>query len=279
MTATITAQAVNELRQKTGAGLMDCKKALAEANGDMQAAIDYLRKKGAKVSELRAGKAANEGVALAKTSNDGKEGVVIHLSSETDFVAKNEEFVSFAQQVADVALEKKPDSLEALLELTANGLSIKAKLTELVGKINENIQLSKYEHLSGDSVVAYNHAGYKIGVLVQLNKPLNEKVEAIGKDLAMQVAAMNPVAVDKDGVDQTTINREIEIGMEQARAEGKPENMLEKIATGKLQKFFKENTLINQQFVKDGSKTVDQVLKDVDKDLKIVAFRRVTLGA
>lgn len=277
MTATITAQAVNELRLKTGAGLMDCKKALTEANGDMEAAIDYLRKKGAKVSELRAGKAANEGVALAKTSADGKAGVAINLSSETDFVAKNQEFVTFAQQIADVALQHKPNSLDELLQLSVSGLTIKDKLNDLVGKINENIQLSKYEKLAGDAVVAYNH-GSRVAVLVQLNKPVSPAIEAIGKDLAMQVAAMNPAGVDKDSVDPATLKRELEIGMEQARAEGKPENMLEKIAQGKLQKFFKENTLVNQQFVKDNNKTVEQVLKEVDKDLKVVAFKRVALG-
>lgn len=274
----ITAQAVNELRLKTGAGLMDCKKALTEANGDMQAAIDYLRKKGAKVSELRAGKAANEGVALAKTSADGKTGVAINLSSETDFVAKNQEFVAFAQQVADVALKEKPNTVDDLLKLSINGNTVKDKLNDLVGKINENIRLSKYEKLSGDAVVAYNHS-HRVAVLVQLNKPVTSAIEAIGKDVAMQVAAMNPAAVDQSSVDQATLDRELEIGREQARAEGKPENMLDKIAQGKLQKFFKESTLVNQQFVKDNNKTVEQALKEVDKDLKVVAFRRVALGA
>lgn len=257
---------------------MDCKKALTEANGDMQAAIDYLRKKGAKVSELRAGKAANEGVAIARTSADGKTGVAINISSETDFVAKNQEFVSFAQQVADVALKEKPNSVDELLKLSINGHTVKDKLNDLVGKINENIQLSKYEKLTGDSVVAYNHS-HRVAVLVQLNKPLNPAVETIGRDVAMQVAAMNPAAVDKDSVDQAVLARELEIGREQARAEGKPENMIDKIAQGKLQKFFKESTLVNQQFVKDNNKTVEQALKEVDKDLKVVAFKRVALGA
>ncbi|GIV34270.1 MAG: elongation factor Ts [Chitinophagales bacterium] len=278
-TTTITAQAVNELRQKTGAGLMDCKKALIEAKGDMEAAIDYLRKKGAKVSELRAGKAANEGVAIAQTSPDAKKGVIINLSSETDFVAKNEEFLSFAQQIAKVALDHMPSTLDELLKLQVDNLPIKEKLNELVGKINENIKLSKYEHLQGEAIVAYNHGHYKIGVLVQFNQPLNPNTESIARDIAMQIAAMNPVAVDKDDVPQAIIDREMEIGREQARAEGKPENMLEKIATGKLQKFFKENTLLHQQFVKDPSKTIAQVLSEADKNLKVVAFRRVTLGS
>lgn len=274
----ITAQEVNELRLKTGAGLMDCKKALTEANGDMQAAIDYLRKKGAKVSELRAGKAANEGVAIAKTSADGKAGVAINLSSETDFVAKNQEFVGFARQVVELALKEKPDTLDELLKLSLNGVTVKDRLNELVAKINENIRLSKYEKLLGEAVVAYNHSN-RIAVLVQLNKPLTPAMEAIGKDIAMQVAAMNPAAVDKDSVDQATLARELEIGREQARAEGRPDHMLDKIAQGKLEKFFKENTLLNQQFVKDNNKTVGQVLKEVDKDLKVVAFKRVALGS
>lgn len=274
-TATITAQAVNELRLKTGAGLMDCKKALTEANGDMEAAIDYLRKKGAKVSEMRAGKAANEGIALAKT--DGTTGVAINLSSETDFVAKNQEFAAFAQEIADIALQNKPGSLDELLQLKAGAITIKEKLNDLVGKINENIQLAKYEKLTGEGVVAYNH-GTRVAVLLQVNKNLNGAVEGVAKDLAMQVAAMNPAAVDKDGVDANTINRELEIGKEKARAEGKPEAMIEKIAQGNLTKFYKENTLINQQFVKDNNKSVEQVLKEVDKDLKVVAFKRVGLG-
>jgi elongation factor Ts len=186
--------------------------------------------------------------------------------------------VAFAQQIADLALKEKPDSLDDLLALSINGNTIKDKLNDLVGKINENIQLSKYEKLTGEAVVAYNHSN-RVAVLVQLNKPVTPAIEAIGKDVAMQVAAMNPVAVDQNSVDQSIINRELEIGKEQAKAEGKHENMLDKIAQGKLQKFFKESTLINQQFVKDNNKTVDQVLKEVDKDLKIVAFKRVALGA
>lgn len=273
----ITAAEVNELRKKTGAGLMDCKKALTEANGDMDAAIDYLRKKGQKVSEMRAGRQANEGVAIAKTSDDHKAGVVINLSSETDFVAKNEDFVSFAQGIADLALKEQPENIFELEKLPYDGLSVKEKLDELVGKINEKIELSGYEKLKGENIIAYNHAGYKIGVLVGLNKD-NEQAQNIGKDLAMQVAAMSPLAVDKEGVEQSAIDRELEIGKEQAIAEGKPEAIVEKIAQGKLQKFFKENTLLNQQFVKDSSKTVEQVLKEADQDLKVVAFKRVAIG-
>lgn len=276
---TITASEVNELRKKTGAGLMDCKKALVEVNGDLEAAIDYLRKKGQKVSELRAGKQANEGVAFAKVSDDNKVGVVINLSSETDFVAKNEEFVAFAQGVVDLALSHQPESLDDLLGLTMDGLTVKEKVDELVGKINEKIELAKYDKIAGECVIPYNHAGYKIGVLVLLNQAKTDQIEGIGKDIAMQIAAMNPVAVDQDGVGQAIIDREFEIGKEQAVAEGKPEAIVDKIAQGKLQKFFKENTLVNQQFVKDTSKTVAQVLKEVDEGLKVVAFKRIALGS
>jgi elongation factor Ts len=274
----VTASEVNELRQKTGAGLMDCKKALTESNGDLEAAIDLLRKKGQKVSALRAGKEAPEGVVIAKTAADKKTGIVIKLSSETDFVAKNEAFVKFATAIADLAVSKQPADLDGLLALPFEGSTVGEKVTEMVGKINENIRVTNYEKLTGESVVAYNHAGNKIGVLVQLTKPSTETVDAIGKDVAMQVAAMNPVAVDKTKVDSAVLEREIEIGKEQARAEGKPEAMIEKIAQGKLERFFKDNTLVAQQFVKDGSKTVEQVLREVDKDLAVVDFKRVALG-
>lgn len=274
----ITASQVNELRQKTGAGLMDCKKALTETNGDMEAAIDLLRKKGQKVSALRAGKEAPEGVVIAKTAADHKSGVVVKISSETDFVAKNAEFVAFAEAIAELALTKLPNSLEDLLALPFQGLTVGEKVTELVGKINENIQVTSYEKLTGASVVAYNHMGNKIGVLVLLNKPASEPIEAIGRDVAMQVAAMNPVAIDKTKVDAELIEREIAIGKEQALAEGKPESMVEKIAYGKLEKFYKENTLISQQFVKDNSKNVEQALKAVDKELEALDFKRVALG-
>jgi len=274
----ITASEVNELRQKTGAGLMDCKKALTEANGDLEAAIDLLRKKGQKVSALRAGKEAPEGVVIAKTSTDHKTGIVIKLSSETDFVAKNADFVKFANSIADLALSKLPASLEELLSLKLDNLTVEEKVTEMVGKINENIKLTNYEKVSGETVVAYNHMGTKIGVLVVLNKPVTEAIEAIGRDVAMQVAAMSPVAVDKTKVDPTLIEREIAIGREQALAEGKPEAMVDKIAYGKLEKFYKENTLVSQQFVKDNSKNVEQALQAVDKDLAAVDFKRVALG-
>ncbi len=275
----VTASEVNELRQKTGAGLMDCKKALTEANGDLEAAIDILRKKGQKVSALRAGKAASEGAVVAVTTADGKTGVVIKLSSETDFVSKNEEFVSFANKIAQLAIENQPADLEALKALPYEGsLTLGEKVLDMVGKINENIQITDYEKVTGAGVVAYNHAGNKIGVLVELSLPATAEAAAIGKDVAMQIAAMSPVSVDASSVDPSVIERELAIGRDKALAEGKPENMVDKIAQGNLQKFYKENTLLAQQFVKDGSKTVEQALKAVNKDLSVKNFKRVALG-
>ncbi len=277
--ATITAAQVNELRNLTGAGLMDCKKALTEANGDVQAAIDFLRKKGAKVAELRAGRAAAEGVVIAKTSADGKRGVAVYLSCESDFVAKNESFVKFATDIADIALEKSPATLEDLLNLDLNGATVKGQVQEKVSAIGELINVSAYETIAGESVVAYNHMGNKIGVLVALNKGLNDAVSTVGKDVAMQIAAMNPVAVDANGVPAEAIEREKAIAREKAVAAGKPENILDKIAEGAGQTFIKENTLLSQPFVKDGSKTVQQVLGSAESGLTVTGFKRVERGA
>jgi elongation factor Ts len=276
--AEITAAMVNELRMKTGAGLMDCKKALTESNGDFEGAIDYLRKKGQKVAELKAGRDAKEGIVIAKTTSDHQTGIVIHLSSETDFVSKNENFRQFAESIADHALQTSPSSLDELLASSMNGHSVQDKLMEVVGKIGENISLKRYDKVSGDTVIAYNHMGGKIGVLVSLNKAPNSKVESIGRDVAMQVAAMSPVGVDRNDVDPTIVQRELEIAREQIRAEGKPENMVDKIATGKLEKFYKENTLLNQPFVKDNSKTIKQVLSETESGLTVNAFKRISLG-
>ncbi len=275
----VTAAQVNELRNLTGAGLMDCKKALTEANGDVQAAIDFLRKKGAKVAELRAGRAAAEGVVIAKTSADNKKGVVVYVSCETDFVAKNEDFVKFATSIADLALEKSPATLDALLELDLNGSTVKAQLQEKVSAIGELINVSAYETVSGESIVPYNHMGNKIGVLVAMNKGLSDAVSAVGKDVAMQIAAMNPVAVDASGVSAEVIEREKAIAKEKAVAAGKPENILEKISEGAANTFIKENTLLTQPFVKDGSKTVAQVLGNAESGLTVTAFKRVEKGA
>lgn len=262
----------------TGAGMMDCKKALTESNGDFDAAVDFLRKKGQKVSASRSDREAKEGAVIAKTSADNKAGVIVQLSCETDFVAKNEDFVAFAHKLADLALANKAASVDALKALTMDGLTVADKLTEQIGKIGEKIDVANYAFLEGENIVPYIHAGNRLGVLVVLNNARSEANFAAGKDAAMQIAAMNPLALDKDDVDPSTISREIEIGKEQARAEGKPEAMLEKIAQGKLGKFYKESTLLNQEFVKDGSKTVAQMLDGAEKGLTVKAFKRIALG-
>lgn len=278
MSVNITAQDVNKLRQMTGVGIMDCKKALIEANGDFEAAVDLLRKKGQKVSANRAGRDAAEGVAIALTNTDGKFGVIVELNCETDFVAKNEEFGGFAHKVAELALAQKPANLDALQEMAIDGRSISDHITDMTGKIGEKIVLSKFDFVEAEGVVSYIHGNKKIAVLVALNKGLNEAIEAAGKDAAMQIAALTPVAVDKDDVDIEVVKREIEIGKEQARTEGKPEEMLEKIAMGKLNKFYKENTLLNQDFVKDSSVTVGKMFDNVEKGLTCTSFIRVQVG-
>ncbi len=273
----ISAADVNKLRQMTGAGMMDCKKALQETNGDFEAAVDFLRKKGAKISANRADRDAKEGAIIAKTSADRKTGVIVQLSSETDFVAKNEDFVAFAHKLAEVALANQPESIDAFKALAMDGATVGDKITDQVAKIGEKIDVVKYELVKGDNLVAYIHAGNRLGVLVSLNNAPSEANSVAGKDAAMQIAALNPVGVDKADVDPTIIEREIAIGMDQARAEGKPENMLEKIAQGKLGKFYKDNTLLNQEFVKDGSKTVAQMLNEAENGLSVIAFKRVSL--
>lgn len=277
-TVQISAADVNKLRQQTGAGMMDCKKALTEANGDFEAAIDYLRKKGAKVAASRQDRESNEGVVIAKTTADGKRGVVIELNCETDFVAKNADFVAFAQSIADLAIENNPAAKEDLLDLELNGEKLSEAITNQTGKIGEKIGISKYESVTGEKVIAYIHGNYRLGVLVALSANPAGADDA-GKDVAMQIAAMSPVAIDKNDVDPKTIERELEIAKEQIRAEGKPEAMLEKIASGKLNKFYKDSTLLNQDFVKDSSKTISQFLDGVDKGLTVTAFKRVQLGA
>ncbi len=277
-TVQITAADVNKLRQQTGAGMMDCKKALTEANGDFEAAIDYLRKKGAKVAASRQDRESNEGVVIAKTTADGKRGVVIEFNCETDFVAKNADFVAFANSIADLAIDKNPASLEELTNLELNGEKLSDTIISQTGKIGEKVGVSKYETVTGEKVIAYIHGNYRLGVLVALSaNPAS--ADEVGKDVAMQIAAMNPVAIDKADVDSKTIERELEIAKDVIRQEGKPEEMVEKIAAGKLNKFYKDSTLLNQEFVKDSSKSVAQFLNDVDKGLTVTAFKRVQLGA
>lgn len=274
----ITASIVNELRKKTGAGMMDCKKALQENDGDMEKAIDYLRKKGQKISANRADREAGEGAIIALTSDDQTYGVIVELNCETDFVAKNEDFVNLANAIAQVALTNKPADLEGLKALELNGSKIADRLVDEIGKIGEKIELSSYEMIQGESVVSYIHMGNRIGVLVALNQSISADVETAGKDVAMQIAAMNPVSLSKEDVPQEVIEREMEIGRDQARQEGKPENIIDKIAEGKLNKFFKESTLLNQDFVKDSSKSISKMLDEVSKGLTVKSFKRVALA-
>lgn len=274
----ISAQDVNKLRQMTGAGMMDCKKALTEANGDFEKAIEILRKKGQKVSASRSDKDATEGSVFVKVSDDRKEAVLIALNCETDFVAKNEEFQALGKLIAETAFSGKPETKEALLALKAGELSLNDKIIELVGKIGEKIEVSEYVYMKGEAVVPYIHAGSKLGVLVSLKGVNGKDVTDAGKDVGMQIAAMNPVAVDDKSVDKSLIEKELEIAKAQILAEGKPENMVDKIAQGKLAKFFKENTLLAQAFVKDNSKTVAQYLDSVSKGLTVSEFRRVAIG-
>jgi elongation factor Ts len=273
----ISASDVKKLRDMTGAGMMDCKKALSEAGGDFDKAIEELRKRGQKLSTKRADRDAKEGVVVAMVSDDKSRGIVLRLSCETDFVAKNESFIELTKRFAQIALDNMPDSSEALLTLPFEGITIGDKVAEQTGVIGEKIEISSYEKLEAALVCPYIHMGYRAGVLIGLSKDAAGAFDA-GRDVAMQVAAMRPVAVDKGDVDQTTIEKEIEIGKEQARQEGKPEEMLEKIALGKLQKFFKESTLLNQDYVKDNKMSVSQYLKSIDKELTVTAFRHVELG-
>lgn len=274
----ISASDVNKLRQMTGAGMMDCKKALTEANGDFEAAIDILRKKGQKVSAARSDRETTEGSVFVKTTADNKEGVIVALGSETDFVAKNEEFQNLGNKIVEIAAQAKPVSIEALKNEKIDSRTIAEHITDLVGKIGEKIDIVAYHLLIGEKVVPYIHAGSKLGVLVALKGINGTDVSEVGKDVAMQIAAMKPVAVDKDGVAKDIVDREIQVGMEQARAEGKPENMLEKIAMGKLNKFYKEKTLLNQEFVKDSSKTIAQLLNGIHNGLTVSDFRRVSVS-
>lgn len=275
-TVAISASEVNRLRQTTGAGMMDCKKALTEAGGDFDKAIEILRKKGQKVAASRAEREAKEGIVLAKVSADGKKGILISINSETDFVARNAEFASFAETVATIALEKFPVNVDALKALTFSGsLSIGDKLTELVGKIGEKLDISRYEFLNTEKVVAYNHPGNKLATILGFSKSVSDDA---GRNIAMQVAAMAPVSLDKEDVPPAIINSELEIGRELARKEGKPENMIEKIAQGKLNKFYSESTLLNQEYIRDAKKTIRQYLADTDKEAKITGFKRIALG-
>ena len=272
----ITAADVNKLRNTTGAGMMDCKKALVEAEGDFEKAIDILRKKGQKVAANRSDREAKEGYVIAKITPDSKLAAVISLNCETDFVAKNADFVKLTEDILAIAINTKSttkDSLEA--SSMVDGRTIAEHITEAVGRIGEKIEIGAYALLTAEKAFAYNHPGNRCATIVGFNKTIADEK---GKDVSMQIAAMAPIAIDKDDVSAETLEREIEIAKDQTRAEGKPEEMVEKIALGKLNKFYKENTLNNQEFIKDAKKTVLQYIQEGDKEMKITAFKRVALS-
>ncbi len=273
----ITAQQVNELRKATGAGMMDCKKALVETNGDKEKAIDYLRKKGQKVAAKRADRDASEGVVLAKVSDDKKFAAAVMINCETDFVAKNQDFIDYVKSVIDLAVENRVKTTEELKALKLGERTVEESVIDKTGVIGEKIQLGHYEIVEAESVYAYIHPGNRIASIAGFNKA-GEAFAAAGHDVVMQIAAMAPVAVDKDRVAEDVIQRELEIGKEQARQEGKPEAMIERIAQGKLNKFFKENTLLNQAFIKDSKKNISQYLQSFDKELTVTDFKRLALG-
>jgi len=273
----ISAAEVNKLRKQTGAGMMDCKKALVEAEGDFDKAVDILRKKGQKVAAKRSEREATEGVVLAGKTEDGTHGAIIVVNCETDFVAKNEDFTKFAETILKIALDKKPADLEALKALPFNdSMTVEEKITEQTGVIGEKIELSSYDTVDADSVVAYIHPGNKLASVVGLNK--SGDFSEVGKDVAMQVAAMAPVALDKDSVPQDVIQKEIEVGKDLAIQEGKPAELAEKIAMGRLNKFFQENTLLNQAFIKDNKKSIKQYLGEAEDGLSVTSFKRFSLS-
>lgn len=277
-TVQITAQDINKLRQATGAGMMDCRKALTETNGDFEAAIDWLRKQGQKVAAKRSDREAKEGVVIAKTTADNKTGFIVTISCETDFVSKNSDFVAFAQSIADAAVANDVKSAEELNGVTVNGAKVEELINDKLASIGEKIGVARFERIEAPYVASYIHGAYRMGVLVGFNK---EAADA-GKDVAMQIAAMNPVAVDETSVPADVVSRERDIIMDVIKQDpkmaGKPQDMLEKISSGKLNAFFKENTLSAQPFVKDSSKSVADYLKSVDSELKVVEFKRVALG-
>jgi len=270
--ANITASDVNKLRQITGSGMMDCKKALIETDGDFEKAIDFLRKKGQKVAANRADKEASEGIVIAKTKDNI--GAILKINCETDFVAKNEMFQNFAHEVIDSIINFKPTNIEELFNVKVNNLSIKDKLDEIIGKIGEKIEIEKFNIINAPKVTAYNHLGNRVASLVAFNKTDVNNIDEISKEIAMQIVAMSALFIDKQDVSKEVLDREIEIAKEQAMAEGKPAEMAEKIALGKIEKFYKEATLLNQEFVRDPKITVRKYLEQHDKDLKVISFYR-----
>ncbi|MFP4025489.1 MAG: translation elongation factor Ts [Thiohalospira sp.] len=273
--AQITASDVNKLRKSTGAGMMDCKKALVEADGDFDKATQIIREKGQAIANKRSDREASEGVVLAKTNDDKTKGVIISLNCETDFVAKNENFVAIAEKILNKAIENFPADIDALNNIELDGKTIADTVVEQTGIIGEKIELSYFDKLEAEQIEAYIHSDKKLATLVGLNKSGIE--EQVGRDIAMQVAAMNPVAVDEKQVPKEVIDQELEIGRNQALAEGKPENLVDKIAQGKLSKFYKENTLLNQAFIKDNKMSIKQYLQQTDKELTVTAFKRFSI--
>ena len=270
----ISAADVNKLRKATGAGMMDCKKALVEAEGDFDTAVEVLRKKGQKVAANRADRDSSEGAVIARVNDDATVGVIVSVNCETDFVAKNESYVTLANQLADVALTH--DSLDSFLAADFNGMSVADKLTEQTGVIGEKIEIGGFERLEGAFVGSYIHAGNKIATLTSLSAGVNGAAEA-AKNVAMQAAAMNPISLNEEGIDAATVEKEIEIAKDQLRQEGKPEAMLDNIAKGKLKRFFKDNTLVNQAYIKDGKQSVRDYVKSVDAGLTVTGFKRIAL--
>lgn len=266
---------IAKLRKLTGAGMMDCKKALEESNNDIDKAVELIRERGKAIANKRADREAGEGAALAATNANATHGAIVVLNCETDFVAKNDDFVGLTKKILTAAIDNKPANLDELKEMQIEGRKVVDMVTDQSGITGEKFELSYYEMLAASKVVFYIHPGNKLATVVGFNKA--DFDEQVGKDIAMQIAAMNPVSIDKEDVPEKVRKQEFEIGREQARLEGKPENMLDKIAEGKLNKFFKESTLMNQDFIKDGKTTVRQHLQSVDKDLKVTGFKRVSL--
>jgi len=275
--AGISAADVAKLRNITGAGMMDCKEALGQSNGNFDEAIEFLRKKGQKVANKRVDRETTEGCVLAGVSSDSKRAVIVCLSCETDFVAKNQEYIAFTQSILDIAMTNAPAKVDALLSSKYKTLTVADGIIEKVGTIGEKLSLSCYEQITAEQVFAYIHPGNKLATIVGFNQKLTDN--QVGKDIAMQIAAMNPISIDKNDCPTDVINKEIEIGKDQARQEGKPDAMLEKIAMGKLQKFYNENTLLNQEFIKDNKLSIRQYLANTNKELTVTAFRRYTLNA
>ncbi len=273
--ANITAADVNKLRKQTGAGMMDCKKALTEADGDFDKAIEIIREKGQAVAKKRSDREASEGVVFAKTTSDEKKGFIISMNCETDFVAKNDDFIKLANQIIDLAVEKQPGTLDELKQLQIEGKTVEETINYYTGIIGEKLELAYYDYIEAPKVTPYIHMDNKLAALVGLNK--EDVDQDVAKNVAMQVAAMDPVAVDKDSVPQDVVDKEYEIGKKQAQSEGKPENILDKIAKGKVEKFMKENTLLNQEFIRDSKKSVRQYLQEQEEELTVQGFKYYSL--